>query len=124
MRVKKFSSSSGIPILVGLDDDSNDELTFRVAHQNDIWLHVNGAPGSHVIIQCGENQTQPDKDTLKEAAGLAAWFSKLREGGKVSVHYCLAKNVSKPKKHKPGLVNISQFNQIKVYPKLLGESGA
>lgn len=117
IKLKRFRSASGCEILVGQDDASNDYLTFKIANQNDIWLHIAGFPGSHVVLKC-EN---PDRQSLEEAAGLAAWFSKMRVGGKVSVTYCPAKNVSKPRRAKPGSVVISREKKITVRPKLLDE---
>jgi predicted ribosome quality control (RQC) complex YloA/Tae2 family protein len=121
MKLKKFISTSGLEILVGIDDESNDELTFRVARPNDLWFHVNGAPGSHVVLRCQDSAQPPDKKSVQEAAALAAWFSKLRQGGNVSVHYCEARQVSKPRGVKAGSVNIRQFKKIIVKPALLPE---
>ncbi len=121
-KIKTFRSSSGLDILVGQDDESNDELTFRIAHLNDIWLHVSGSSGSHVILRCGEAGVEPDKNSLKEAAGLAAWFSKMRSGGNVAVSYCPARNVHKPRRAKAGSVTISGAKKIKVQPALLDET--
>lgn len=118
-KIKTFPSSKGLVILVAQDDESNDELTFRIAHQNDIWLHVSGAPGSHVILRCGDAGLVPDKTSLREAAGLAAWFSKMRNGGNVWVSYCPARNVRKPRHAKAGTVTISGARKIKVQPALL-----
>ncbi len=122
MKHKRFLTTSGLEVLVGQDDLSNDELTFRVGRANDIWLHVSGVPGSHVLLRCGDAKTSPDKNSLKEAAGLAAWFSKMREGGKVAVHYCPVQQVSKPRKAKPGSVTIKQARKLIVRPALLEES--
>lgn len=118
-RLKTFRSSSGLTILVGRDDQSNDELTFDLAHPNDLWFHVHGAPGSHVILQCGADGIEPDKTDIEEAAALAAWFSKLRQGGQVPVHYCYAKHISKPKQAPAGTVSIRQEKRVKVRPSLL-----
>lgn len=115
MKMKQYQSSSGCRILVGQDDASNDYLTFKLSKPNDLWLHVNGAPGSHVLLKC---ESAADKQSIKEAAELAAWYSKLREGGKVSVHYCFARDVKKPRGAKPGSVAIRQFSKISVYPSL------
>ncbi len=121
MKIKKFLSGSGLEILVGQDDYSNDQLTFRTGHANDLWFHVNGAPGSHVVLRCGEVSVVPDKQSIKEAAELAAWFSKMREGGSVPVHYCFVKQVSKPRGAKPGSVTIRQAKKINVRPVLREE---
>jgi predicted ribosome quality control (RQC) complex YloA/Tae2 family protein len=120
-KIKTFRSSSGLDLLVGQDDDSNDELTFRIAHQNDLWLHVSGAPGSHVILRCGEAGVAPDRNSLKEAAALAAWFSKMRHGRSVTVSYCPARNVRKPRRAKAGAATISGAKKMRVQPALIAE---
>lgn len=116
MKIKEFQSTAGIKILVGQDDYSNDQLTFKVGRANDLWFHVSGSPGSHVILQCADSIAPPDKESIREAAALAAWFSKMRQGGKVTVKYCLVQNVHKPKSAKPGTVHISKEMTIKVRP--------
>ena len=121
MKVKKFLSSAGLEILVGQNDESNDELTFRIGHPNDIWLHVSGVPGSHVILRCGESGIPADKTSLGEAAAVAAWFSKMRNGGKVSVNYCFVKDVGKPRKAKAGSVIIKNQKKMTVRPVLPDE---
>jgi len=120
-KINKFLSSAGLEILIGQDDESNDYLTFRVGHPNDVWFHVSGTPGSHVILRCGETKGQPDKESLREAAALAAWFSKMRTGGKVAVSYCFVKQVRKPRGMKPGKVTIKSAKKLLVRPELLEE---
>ena len=120
-KIKKFQSSAALEILAGQDDESNDYLTFRVGHANDIWFHVSGTPGSHVILRCGEAKDQPDRESLREAAALAAWFSKMRLGGKVAVSYCLVKQVGKPRGMRPGKVTIKNAKKLVVRPALLEE---
>lgn len=119
MKVKTFESRSGLKILVGQDDKSNDYLSLRVAHPNDLWFHVNGFPGSHVVLRCGEAGLEPDKESVMEAAGLAAWFSKMRNAGKVAIHYCPARQVSKPGRAKAGTVTIGRARKLVVRPCLL-----
>ena len=121
MKIKTFTSSAGLEILVGQDDASNDHLTFAIGHPNDLWFHVRGVPGSHVLLRCGENDAAPDKHSLQEAAALAAWFSKMRLGGKVTVSYCPVKQVHKPRGAKPGSVVIKQERKLTVRPALLEE---
>ncbi len=120
-KIKKFQSSSGLEILVGQDDASNDYLTFKVGHANDVWFHVSGTPGSHVILRCGEAKGQPDKESLRESAALASWFSKMRTGGKVAVSYCFVKQVGKPRGMKSGKVTIKSAKKLLVRPELLEE---
>ncbi len=118
MRLKIFRASSGLEIWVGMDDRTNDRLSLKEAHPNDLWFHVNGFPGSHVLLRCGETDTEPDKTSIKEAAQCAAYFSKMRNAGTVSVHYCRAKDVHKPRGAKPGTVTIRNAKKLKVTPAL------
>lgn len=119
-KIKRFRSSTGLKILVGQDDESNDYLTFEVGHPNDIWMHVSGASGSHVILRCGEANIEPDRDSLREAAALAAWFSKMRAGGKVAVSYCRVKQVRKSRRAKAGTVSITGAKKLTVRPGAAG----
>lgn len=119
MKIKKFISSSGLEILVGQDDASNDYLSLKLADANDLWFHVSGFPGSHVLLRC--SSTEADKASIEDAARLAAWFSKMRNGKNVAVHYCLAQNVTKPSRAKAGTVNIKQAKKIKINPVLIAE---
>jgi len=121
MKIKEFISSSGLKILVGQDDESNDQLTFKIGKSNDLWFHINGAPGSHVLLKSSESDGLPDKESIREAAEIAAWYSKMRHGGKVSVKYCLVQNVKKPKGAKPGTVYIKKEKTITVRPKMHDE---
>jgi predicted ribosome quality control (RQC) complex YloA/Tae2 family protein len=119
MNIKYYESPEGYTIMVGMDDMSNDYLSIKVAGQSDYWFHVAGFPGSHVVLKCGGNK--PGKESIEAAAALAAWFSKMRKGGRVSVSCCLAKNVKKPKKAKPGTVTIKGEKIVKVRPELFKE---
>jgi predicted ribosome quality control (RQC) complex YloA/Tae2 family protein len=116
LKVKEYQSSAGIKILVGQDDESNDQLTFKVGKAKDLWFHVSGSPGSHVILQCASSPKVPDKESIRQAAELAAWYSKMRQGGKVTVKYCLVQNVRKPRGAKPGSVTLSREKTITVRP--------
>ena len=112
----RFTSSDGIDIYVGRSSKENDLLTQRTARSDDIWLHVHGAPGSHVLILAHDlKSTVPDR-TLEEAAGLAAYHSKLRQSGKVEVMHTPRKYVKKPKGAPPGLVTVSRYHTIRVAP--------
>ena len=113
---RRFISSDGLPILVGRNTEGNDYLTVHLARSQDLWLHVQGASGSHVVVR-GPNRTgDVPRRTLIQAAQLAAYYSQARNDGKVAVDYTLRKYVRKPRKAKPGLVTISQERTIIVSP--------
>lgn len=95
-----YISSTGTPISVGKNNKQNDMLTFKIAKRTDIWLHTKDIPGSHVVIHA----TEPDDTTLREAATLAAYFSKARDSSSVPVDYTEIRQVKKPNGSKPGFV--------------------
>ena len=100
-----YISSDGYDIYVGKNNTQNDELTFRFADPDDIWMHANDMPGSHVILRSGGRRMDeiPDR-AFEEAASLAAWYSAGREQGKVEIDYLLRRNVKKPGGARPGFV--------------------
>ena len=116
----KYTAADGTVILVGKNNYQNDRLTFKTANPDDIWLHTQNIPGSHVIIRCGN--TQPDEDTILLASYLAVNYSQAKGSSKVPVDYTRAKFVKKPSGAKPGFVIFT--NQTTLYvtpePEVLG----
>ena len=106
----------GFEILVGRGEDDNDTLTFDVAQPDDLWLHVgDGTPGSHVVVRSRKDVTMP-RSVVERAASLAAWYSKSRNARTVEVHYCKAREVSKPRGAPAGLVELARHENIRVKP--------
>ena len=103
--------------LAGRSDADNDILSLKTARANDLWFHVRGVPGSHVILQ-GPAGEEPPVAMVKQAAAIAAWHSKARNAGIVPVACTQAKNVSKPQGAKPGTVTIRKEKIIKIRPAL------
>lgn len=100
-----YISSDGYDIYVGKNNTQNDQLTFHFAEPNDIWMHANDMPGSHVILRsAGRSMEEIPDRAFEEAASLAAWYSAGREQGKVEIDYLLRRNVKKPGGSKPGFV--------------------
>ncbi len=69
--VQAFQSSDGFIILRGKDAKGNG-AALRAAAAKDIWLHVEGGPGSHCIIRRHFTGQDIPQHTLQEAASLAA----------------------------------------------------
>jgi predicted ribosome quality control (RQC) complex YloA/Tae2 family protein len=105
----------GWEILVGKSAAGNDYITMKIARPDDLWLHAEGLPGSHVVVRNPRRGDIPYEVLLK-AASLAAYFSKGRTSGKVSVTYTRAGFVRKPKSAKPGMVLLSDRKSIMVKP--------
>lgn len=110
----KFRSSDGFEILVGRNNYQNDKLTLKTARPDDIWLHTQNIAGSHTII-CTEGKDVPD-NTIVEAASLAAYCSKARNGTKIPVDYTMVRYVKKPNGAKPGMVIFTNNKTILVNP--------
>ena len=111
----QFTSSDGFQILVGRNNRQNDLLTTKLAYKTDLWLHVQKAHGSHVIIASAGAQV-PDR-TVTEAAELAAWYSQARQGHNVPVDLCPVRQVKKPAGAKPGMVVYENYRTVYVDPK-------
>ena len=116
---RQYISTDGFEILVGRAAHDNDNLTFKIARPNDLWLHAADYPGSHVIVRNSTRQDLPHR-TLMEAAQLAAYFSQANKDPKVDVHYTARKFVSKFRGAAPGLVRLTRQKSITVQP---GEAG-
>ncbi len=102
-------------LFVGTSDAANDRLSTRIAAQNDWWFHVDGVPGSHVILRAKQTE-EPTRETLKQAAAIAAYHSKARNAGVVPVHCTRAKHVRKRRGHEAGTVEVSRGDSLKVRP--------
>ena len=113
--MRRYQSSDGYEVLVGRTARDNDQLTFRIARPNDLWLHAGDYPGSHVIVRNSSRNDIPHR-TIIEAAQLAAKFSQARKDSKVNIHYTRRKYLTKPKGSAPGLVHLSSFKTITVEP--------
>lgn len=109
-----YISSEGYNIYVGKNNRQNDELTMKFANKNDIWLHVQNMPGSHVIIRNDRNEIT-DK-VIKEASILAAYYSKGKYSNNIPVDYTEKKNVKKSSGAKPGMVFYENFNTVFATP--------
>ena len=107
-----YTSSDGIEILVGKNNKQNEYLTNRLAAKNQLWFHTKDIPGSHVVIR-DEN---PPEQTIKEAAVLAAYFSKARQSSQVPVDSTLIRHVKKPAGSKPGFVTYDNQTTYYVTP--------
>ncbi|MBE9220857.1 Rqc2 family fibronectin-binding protein [Dolichospermum flos-aquae] len=99
----RYRSPSGFEILIGRNNVQNDQLTFRVAGDYDLWFHAQEIPGSHVLLRL-EPGTIAEEADLQFTANLAAYFSRARQSDQVPVVYTQPKHVYKPKGTKPGLV--------------------
>ena len=103
-------------VLVGRDSKSNDMLSIKIAKQNDYWFHARGLPGSHVVLRVEDTKVGVPKNIIKNAAQIAAFYSKAKTAGTAPVSYTLAKFVRKKKGMEPGKVTIEKEKVLLVRP--------
>jgi predicted ribosome quality control (RQC) complex YloA/Tae2 family protein len=116
-RLHRYVLPGGWEVLAGRTDRDNDRLSLRLARPDDWWFHVRGQPGSHVLLRVPAGR-EPDRSVLEQAAAVAAWHSRLREGRQVPVSATRARHVTKPRGAPPGTVAIRRERVFKVRPGL------
>jgi predicted ribosome quality control (RQC) complex YloA/Tae2 family protein len=100
-------SPSGFEIWIGRNNRQNDQLTFRVAGDYDLWFHSQEIAGSHVLLRLTPGAIAEETD-LQCAANWAAYYSRAKQSDQVPVIYTKPKHVYKPKGAKPGMVVYKQ----------------
>lgn len=103
----------GYTLYVGRNNVGNDRIVRELAAPDDLWLHAQGIPGSHVLVKKPPGAEAPP-EVIEEAARLAVLHSKARGSSNVPVFLAAAKDVSKFKGAKPGLVRIAAHTTINV----------
>ena len=121
---RRYRTSTGWSVWAGRNNKENDVLTHKMAAQNDLWFHARGYAGSHVVLRSEGRKEAPSKQTIEEAAALAAYWSKGKTAKKVSVAYTLVKHVTKPRGGAPGQALLRREKTIIVEPALLDKESA
>ncbi len=104
----RFTAKDGTLIEVGKNSLQNDRLTLH-ARPGETWLHVQGMPGSHVIVR---TEDEPSNEALLKAAKLAVYFSKGRNHPSAPVDYTRRKYVKKAAGTVAGFVTYTNFKTI------------
>lgn len=110
---RRFKAADGSLIMVGKGPKDNDELTFRIARGNDLWLHVSGASGAHVVLSC-QREGMFNEEALLDAAHLALFYSSLKNEKVADVDYTHRKYVSRPKGDTPGKAVITARKTLRL----------
>ncbi len=103
----RHQTPSGFEVLIGRNNRQNDQLTFKVAGDYDLWFHAQEIPGSHVLLRLEPGAVAQEND-LQFTANLTAYYSRARQSEQVPVIYTEPKHVYKPKGAKPGIAIYKQ----------------
>ncbi|HSA05643.1 MAG TPA: NFACT RNA binding domain-containing protein [Candidatus Gastranaerophilales bacterium] len=110
----EFISSDGFIIYAGKNNRQN-EYILKNSSPEDLWLHVQNIPGSHVIIKTQKDKEIPET-TLHEAVYIAGWHSQAKTSSNAPVVYTKRKFVKKPSGAKPGFVIYAHEKTLWVNP--------
>jgi predicted ribosome quality control (RQC) complex YloA/Tae2 family protein len=102
------------PIFIGRNAPQNEQVTFQRGDPDDLWLHVRGLPGAHVVVKSG-GRPVPD-EVVKEAARLAAYYSSARESDRVDVDVTERRYVKRAPGRRPGMVTYRNERTLYVEP--------
>jgi predicted ribosome quality control (RQC) complex YloA/Tae2 family protein len=111
---RAYQSREGFTILVGKNARQNEEVTFRRAKPDDLWLHARSAAGAHVVIVRAGREVP--ESTVEEAAGLAANYSQARTNTRVDVIVTARKNVRRVRGGRIGMVTVRGERVVTVTP--------
>lgn len=113
-----FTVAGGFQVWAGKSSENNDLLTMKHAKPNDLWFHARGSSGSHVVLKIGTGKGEPSKLAIQQAAGIAAYYSKMKNSKLVPVAMTERKYVRKPKGAPAGTVTLEREKTIFAEPKL------
>jgi predicted ribosome quality control (RQC) complex YloA/Tae2 family protein len=115
---RRFVVEGGFEVWAGRNSANNDLLTVRHSRPNDLWFHARGVGGSHVVLKVGSAAGDPSKEAIRQAASIAAYYSKHRNAKRAPVAYTEKKYVRKPRGAAPGSVLVDREKVILADPAL------
>jgi hypothetical protein len=111
LAVTCFRTSDGFLALRGKSSQANHDMLSRAAAPFDLWFHVAGGPGSHVILRRDHPGQAVPESSLLEAAGLCALRSYRKDDAKAEVLCALVRDVRKIKGAALGSVAVDQVER-------------
>ncbi len=98
----RYRTDEGLEVIAGRNNTANERLSLKMADGKDIWLHVKGAAGSHVVLRC--EGIEPDDRSLTQACEIAAFHSSIKDSAQIPVDYTEARRVKKAAGARTGMV--------------------
>jgi hypothetical protein len=112
---KTYRTSGGIEVLVGRGARANDELTYDIAKPDEVWMHARDVTGAHVVMRWTQEGAPPARD-LREAAALAAWYSRARGSVVVPVDWTRRRHVRRARGGPPGRALVERAQTVMARP--------
>lgn len=107
---RAFESSDAFTIFVGRSARDNDQLTMKIARPHDLFFHLRGAPGSHIIVRTDKQQVP--EQTILDAATLALHFSTFAKEASAEIQYTERRYIRKPRGSADGAVRLLREKTI------------
>jgi predicted ribosome quality control (RQC) complex YloA/Tae2 family protein len=111
----QYNLPGGWILLVGATDAANARLITEIARPQDWWFHAQGVLGSHTILRARRGSA-PGRETLHQAAAVAASHSRARTAELARVYCTRAAYVTQLPGAKPGTVEASRCRVLTVHP--------
>jgi predicted ribosome quality control (RQC) complex YloA/Tae2 family protein len=105
----------GYVLWIGRNSRQNEQVTFRNARADDLWLHARDVPGAHVVIR-NDGRRIPES-LIESAAAIAAYYSSRQLEIRVPVDVTRCKYVKAIKGAGPGMVTYRNENTLVVAPR-------
>jgi predicted ribosome quality control (RQC) complex YloA/Tae2 family protein len=102
------------PVFVGRNATQNEQVTFGRGDPHDLWLHVRGLPGAHVIIKSSRRDVPAE--VIMEAARWAAYYSSARGSDQAEVDVTERRFVKRAAGGRSGLVTYRNEQTLLVKP--------
>ncbi|NCC25951.1 MAG: DUF814 domain-containing protein [Deltaproteobacteria bacterium] len=115
-QVRTYRSSDGFLILRGKNKAANHRLLSFLCSPFDLWFHVEGGPGAHVILRRDHPNHEVPETSLNQAAALAGIFSHQSGSDRARVICALVRDVRKIKGADLGHVAVDRVLYSLVVP--------
>ena len=116
-KILHYELPGGWQVLVGGNAAANDVLSTELAAPDEWGVHADAVPGSHGLLRARED-AEAGRETLEQAAAVAAYHSKARKAARVAVLVTRGRHVSKPRGVPAGTVNVARGRVVRVRPEI------
>ena len=104
---------NGFKVYIGKNNKQNDYIFSKISAPEDIWLHAQNSPGSHVLVKLNDKK-ELDDNTLLKVAQIAKKYSKQANSKKAPIIYTKRKYLKRPPNTPAGYVTYKNEQEIVV----------